>query len=1183
MSLKQLSHDSYRVGWICPLEVEQIAAMEMLDEEHQSLPQPSRDTNIYNLGSINSHNVVIAGLPRAGNCPAATVVSQMTMTFPNLKYALLVGIGGGVPTETENGFIRLGHVVVGEPTGTHSGVIQYDHGKAKAGQFERKGFLASPPAALLNAAREVAVHRQRLAFDPIRKNVDRIQTNPQILRRFTFPGVVNDHLHPSVYTDKRPPNDEDDLSIVVHRGTIASGELVIKNAQTRDNLAQEHGVLCFEMEAAGVLTDLPCMVIRGISDYCDSHKNDEWHGYAAVTAAAYARQLFFHLPIEEVKWQLNHDLINFELPVNLSKASALTRFVARKPQLKKMKDIFAEDVGRRTAVVHGLGGIGKTQLAIAYVRQNRSDYSAIIWLNARDETALKQSFARAAEWISQHHPNVPYIASALKTLDLDETVKAVKLWLEERRNHRWLVVYDNYDHPLLGKWMGKTPSHTSNLVVSTEMDDSTDPFKAFDVQQFLPETDHGAILITTRSSMVKLGEMIHLRKLEDINDSIDILTSTSGRDDSRQDSAATDLARQLDGLPLALATAGAYLEQVSISYSEYLQLYRSSWQQLQEETPQLAGYDQTLYSTWNVSFRSIELQSPIAAMLLRQWAYFASEDLWYELLQSDDPHRPGWLKKLTDTALSFHTCLRLLCSHGLVEADRTTKPQCVESRGYSVHACVHSWMTHVLSHDVDKNMAWTAIECVAAHMPSHEKPQFWLIQRRLVAHADRCLDLLRQIGILDQSGGLLNSLGSLYTDQGRSQEAEALYKEALESEEKASGREAKSTLDIVNNLGLLYANGGQQKDAEAMFQRALEGYEKVLGREDISTLSVSNKLASLYTDQGRYKEAEVIFKGALEVYEKAWGKEHTSTLNAVNNLGTLYRSQGRLPEAETMYEQALEGYDNARGREHTSTLNIVNNLGSVYAAQSQLQRAEIMFERALEGYEKTWGQEHTSTLNVVNNLGNIYASQDRFQEAEELFKRAIEGYEKTWGREHTSTLTAVNNLGNLYRSQGRLHDAHLLFERALEGYEKAVGPGHLSTLNIVSNIASLHASQGRFQEAKAMFERVLEGYETALGSALVTTYVPALITLENLGLVCTELADTNNALLFYDRAISGTEAVFGRSSEVYSGLLNKKNSLKCDASQANQGKEISPETRTTKLQGTWKKLRVKLPILPKAK
>lgn len=317
MPQSHLSRDSYRVGWICPLEVEQIAAMEMLDEEHKTLSQPSGDTNVYNLGSINGHNIVIAGLPKAGNCSAATVISQMRMTFPKLKYALLVGIGGGVPAKTEYGMIRLGHVVVSKPTGIHSGALQYDHGKAKTGHFERKGYLTPPPTALINAAREVAVRRHRMDHDPIWRNIERIDFSRQSLCRFEFPGAMKDHLYPSDYEHQRmgescekggcdPKQLIHQLTsetrgsyITVHRGTIASGELVIKDAKKRDNLAEDYGVLCFEMEAAGVMTDFPCMVIRGISDYCDSHKNDIWHGYAAAAAAAYARQLFFHMPIEE--------------------------------------------------------------------------------------------------------------------------------------------------------------------------------------------------------------------------------------------------------------------------------------------------------------------------------------------------------------------------------------------------------------------------------------------------------------------------------------------------------------------------------------------------------------------------------------------------------------------------------------------------------------------------------------------------------------------------------------------------------------------------------------------------------------------------------------------------------------------------------------------------------------------
>ncbi|RKK13628.1 hypothetical protein BFJ66_g14394 [Fusarium oxysporum f. sp. cepae] len=287
------SHGDYTVAWICPLEVEQVAALEMLDEEHEQLPQPSTDQNVYALGTIAGHNVVIAGLPQAGNNSAATVVTQARATFPNLRYGLLVGIGGGVPTITDNGMIRLGDVVVSKPTGEHSGVVQYDHGKAEEGFFQRTGALAPPPRLLLGAAQVLAAQRARSRVDPVTENIERIDTTIRGSPEVQHGGCDPTNLVQRVSVEE----DEGGPTVVVHRGTIASGELVIKDGNLRDDLAERYNVLCFETEAAGVLTNFPCMVIRGISDYSDSHKNDIWHGYVAAAAAAYARALFFHMPM----------------------------------------------------------------------------------------------------------------------------------------------------------------------------------------------------------------------------------------------------------------------------------------------------------------------------------------------------------------------------------------------------------------------------------------------------------------------------------------------------------------------------------------------------------------------------------------------------------------------------------------------------------------------------------------------------------------------------------------------------------------------------------------------------------------------------------------------------------------------------------------------------------------------
>jgi nucleoside phosphorylase len=324
------THEDYTVAWIAPLEVESIAARLMLDTRHKKLPQSEVDHNAYALGSINGHNIVIASLPTTGNTSAATVITQLRNTFKQIRFGLLVGIGGGVPTRTDDGLIRLGDVVVSKPTRDHSGAIQYDHGKALKDHFCRTGYLIPPPTVLLNAAQDLSTEQAITEHDLLMPHLQKINVGLRSLRRYKYPGPDQDHLYNSNYphcadgsscrlaacdplqrVDRHEDQSEDEEDeeneydrssrIVVHRGTIAAGESVIKDGRLRDDLAKEYGALCFEMEAAGVMNDFPCLVIRGISDYADSHKNDRWHGYASATAAAYARQLFFHMPVDEVK------------------------------------------------------------------------------------------------------------------------------------------------------------------------------------------------------------------------------------------------------------------------------------------------------------------------------------------------------------------------------------------------------------------------------------------------------------------------------------------------------------------------------------------------------------------------------------------------------------------------------------------------------------------------------------------------------------------------------------------------------------------------------------------------------------------------------------------------------------------------------------------------------------------
>ncbi|KAI2623161.1 hypothetical protein GGR54DRAFT_629751 [Hypoxylon sp. NC1633] len=724
----------------------------------------------------------------------------------------------------------------------------------------------------------------------------------------------------------------------------------------------------------------------------------------------------------------------FLLPLHLSQVTDVPCFVGREDELRRMHEILREGGQRRTAILHGLGGMGKTQLAREYIKRHRTQFSAMIWLNARDTTSLQQSFMEAAQQIQRHHPSVTYVRNAVQNRDLEKGVEAVKQWLEEPANHKWIVVYDNYDNPKFG--VTKAPDMRSNGDSSrttlagqrnqTVPQDEDLTQGAFDIRPFLPGVYHGAVIMTTRSSDVKLGAYIRVTKLVDLKSSLEILASTSRRQGLDQDEAACRLAQHLDGLPLALAAAGAYLEgSPSTTFADYFEAYKASWLQLQKSSPQILSYDRALYSTWNLSFVQIQRENPASATLLRLWAYFDNEDLWYELLrevlESDGEESAH---AIVADKISFDGAIRVLHNYGLVEADASMRALGGESQGYSMHGCVHSWTQHVLNKEQDGEslqMARVARECVGSHVPKNDIAEYWLIQRRLLKHADRCwirMETSKEVEAGDE--WVCHRLGNLYASQGRLVEAEAMYKRALEGKEKALGPEHTSTLDTVNSLGALYKDQGRLIDAEAMFKRALEGKERAWGPEHILTLYTVNNLGLLYTCQGRLVEAEAMSKRALEGKVKALGPEHTSTLDTVNNLGNLHASQGRLVEAEAMFKRALEGYEKALGPEHTSTLDTVNNLGVLYREQGQLADAEAMYMRALQGYEKALGMEMVKTyppaLNTLKNLGRLHHELKDKERSRVYFLRARDGCQAVFGSSSNQYTRVVSQLQRLDRS-----------------------------------------------------------------------------------------------------------------------------------------------------------------------
>jgi nucleoside phosphorylase len=295
------------------MEFEMSAVRYMLDKEHRRLPRKRGDPTLYILGELSGHNVVLAGLPGSqGKGAAAAIAKDMTRSFPSIEARLMVGIGGGVPNEKND--IRLGDVVISMPDGQHGGVVQYDLGKQTENDFLIKGFLWPPPVVLRSAvsimrsghrASKNKIPELLLAMfqrsDDLRTFYERPVSESDELFELEYRHVSDQDTCVECIKTHLIPREPREAIPKIHYGLIASGDTVMRSAT---NAAEISGrvvgdIICFEMEAAGIMTEYPCIVIRGISDYADSHKNDAWRHYAAAVAAGCAKELLSYVDLNE--------------------------------------------------------------------------------------------------------------------------------------------------------------------------------------------------------------------------------------------------------------------------------------------------------------------------------------------------------------------------------------------------------------------------------------------------------------------------------------------------------------------------------------------------------------------------------------------------------------------------------------------------------------------------------------------------------------------------------------------------------------------------------------------------------------------------------------------------------------------------------------------------------------------
>ncbi|KAL4860899.1 hypothetical protein BDV12DRAFT_86385 [Aspergillus spectabilis] len=1130
---KSLTHDDYTVGWICALPVEMAAARIMLDKEHPKLPKPPTDSNTYTLGEIQDHHIVIACLPFGiyGTTSAAVVATQMLSTFPAIRFGLMVGIGGGVPTGRLD--IRLGDIAVSKGTGLHGGVVQYDYGKTvQGGRFERSGTLNKPPAVLLTG---VASLEAECMLQPsfiatcLQEKMERFEQ----IGGFMHPGVSADHLYEATYDhpEKQDTCDKCDVQCriqrqpratphpKVHYGVIASGNQVMKHGRTRHKLAEELGIICFEMEAAGLMDTFPCLVIRGISDYADSHKNKRWQGYAAATAAAYAKALLSVTSVSMTK--RTHKVVEalqrekFRVDFDIRNVPISSFFIGRDRELSHLWESLAPEASklRKVATIYGMGGIGKTQLAIQFARLHREAYTAVFWLNAKNRESLVQSLAMFV----LHLASLDVMTISPGTHEEYESLAKQMLgWLAIAENSGWLLILDNVEQYPSGQ----------------ESD-------GFGMLGLFPSADHGSIIITTRHAQwTEIGIPCFVQKLKLAAATELLITCSRTRMEqgeerplTKVDSHMTRLLDRLDGLPLAIVIAGSFISRTGMGFAKYLQHYEESWRNLMSKAGPKGDYDNgDMLTTWTVSYREIMKRNRESARLLLLLSCFSNQDIWYDLLSNAAlaPGVPRLFREALSDEINFSTTIQVLLDFSMIEAHPM-------QNNYSIHPVIQDWCQSG-ANAIDgisepkqalKEMQCLALVAVGNSIPMSTEKLYWTVQHRLMPHATRLMELFKHSwDKVDSSEALLfavHMLGIMYQDQGRINEANQLFQLALHGRESLLGADHANTLASANNLAILYRTQGKLHEAATLFTRVRDSRERTLGCEHPSTIRVVLNLGNVYADQNKLEEAKRMYKRVLEYRLREFGAEHSLTLNVFQNLAIIYRVEGQFERAGEIYHRVLAVREVTLGPHHTDTLNIVNNLGNLYLDQGKLPLAETMLLRALEGREQAIGREHTDTLGTINGLGNLYLQQGRLTEAENMYQEALSGRRYSQGIEHINTLETTKNIGNLYMKLGKLTQAEKLYEATVEGYVKIIGKDKIDTMTAMHGLANAYREQGRLDKAEALYEEILSNSGPRPGER----HWSALLVVHDLANLFLRKGDLRRAEEMYDNAFHGLQQTIG--------------------------------------------------------
>jgi tetratricopeptide (TPR) repeat protein len=617
-----------------------------------------------------------------------------------------------------------------------------------------------------------------------------------------------------------------------------------------------------------------------------------------------------------------------------------------------LTDLRADLLKKSKQALFGLGGVGKTQIAVEYAYRHRDEYTAVFWSFAGTEQSVRGGYAAIAALL-----DLPEKESQEQA----KVTEAVKSWLEQ--NTGWLLVLDNADEPAM-------------------------------VKPFLPQQGKGHVLLTSRAHTFQTLGILAPREVNVLSpvEARAFLLHRTGKDPTAKSAEADALAKELGYLPLALEQAAAYMVENSVGFANYLDGFKKQRQALLNKQGPVLGNDEreqqkrTVATTWAVNFADVERNSPASAELLRLSAFLASDAIPLELFKKDTKGMPerlaDKLAEAVDDPLALDELLSPLLRFSLIRRNE-------EKRNYSIHPLVQEVLRDGLEKTEQSKLAERALRAVDSTFPDVTKFENWPKGDHFLPHALACAGFVNSLNLeSEHAASLLTRTGYYLMERGEYVQVEPLFVHARDIAQKVLGPEHPNTAACIHNLAWLYQSQGKNDEAFPFAQQSLAITEKQLEPGDPEIALSLNNLASILRAKGELKEAESLFRRALEICETPGEPEHPESATILNNLAFLLKVQGRFKEAELLYIRALETRERASSPWHPDIANSLNNLARLYEDQARPQKAEPLYRRALQICEKSLGPEHPHTVVCRNNLIQFYRQQGRNAEADALGKAA---------------------------------------------------------------------------------------------------------------------------------------------------------------------------------------------------